>query len=71
MPTSDIFQSIVENSDWFDHLMLYYEVHEEASEKFNTKSNKLHNSKFLPLLLLGTKSTLSDFIELEADDGRL
>ena len=68
MPTREFLQSIVENPDWSDHLIRYYEVHAEALKKFKTKSNKLHNSTFLPLLLLGAKSTLFDFKELEAND---
>ena len=68
MPTRDIFQSIVEKPDWSDHLIRYYELLAEALKKFKTKSNKLHHSTFLPLLLLCAKSTHFDFKELEADD---
>ena len=51
--------------------MRYYEVNAEASKKFKMQSKKLHNSTFLPLLLLGAKSIPPDFKELEADDERL
>ena len=51
--------------------MRYYELNAEAAKKFKMQSKKLHNSTFLPLLLLGAKSIPADFKDLEADDGRL
>ena len=36
----DIFKSVVENPEWSDHLVRYYEVHSEASDIQNMLKQK-------------------------------